>query len=456
MRKGVSGIRRAAAILSVSLVTLLVTGSGVGQAVSVPKLANYSAVGTGQVLGLHIQLPSALKPVLQAAQLSDVIDERVSFSRSIGQVDRAGNVGNGLGQMFEGTLNPVLEQISQLAVGKALPRVFAQLGEVAQKDSLVELNVPDVAPIVHLGVSEVSAVSKLENLAGGLKGIASNSTSRLVGLKVTLPDVLTGTLKNVLSPVLDLTDAPGGLIDTINGGLETVTNVVEDTLGIDVNLVLPKIEELLNQPLVTVGVIETGSDTGFEGLARTARGVTRMANIDVFGAGDNALVHIDSLSTDTTAKIDGTRGGAAATAVNRILGLKVLGNAIDLTKGALTINGKAFQLPTDTVLAPLQQLLADTLGLKIDLLSAKHSSSALHAYSEANTLKIALSPLNGALGLAVELTGPGSMAEVSGSVTPLDFKAPLPTTGVPTTAYFVVGTALLGATVLVRRFALSR
>jgi hypothetical protein len=439
---------------------LLVTGSGVGQAITLPKLSNYSAVGTGQVLGLKIQLPSALKPVLQAAGLSDVIDQRISFSRSIGQVDRAGNIGTGLGQMFEGTLNPILETIAQ----RALPKVVATLGKATNSlgvtsthDSLLEVNVPDVAPIVHLGVAEVNAVSTLKNITGGLKAIVSNSDSRLVGLKVTLPDVLTGQLKTILQPVLDLTDAPGGLIDTINGGLETVTQTVSDTLGIDVNLVLPKIEQLLTQPLVTVGVIETGSNTGFAGLARTAQGITRMANIDVFGAGDNALVHIDSLSTDTAVSIDGTKGGAAASAVNKILGLKVLGNTLDLTKGALKINGKSFALPIDTVLEPLQQLLADTLGLKIDLLSSKHSATATHAFAEANTLKIALAPLNGALGLAVELTGPGSMAEVSGSpVEAFTPRAPLPTTGVPTTMYFVMGTALLGLTVLVRRFALAR
>jgi hypothetical protein len=458
MRKGVSGVRRLAAILSISMVTLLVTGTGVGQAVTAPKLANYSAVGTGQVLGLKIQLP-ALAPVLQAVNLPAVIEEQISFSRSIGQVDRAGNIGNGLGQMFHGSLDGVLTQVANLLpdrAGKGLPRVFASLGEVAQTDSLLSLNIPDEAPIVHLGVAEVNAVSRLQNVAGGLKAIVSHSDSKLVGLKVTLPDVLTGPLRTVLDPVLNLTDGTDGLINKINTGLDTVEGVVQDTLGLDVNLDLPQLEDLLSQPLVTVGLIETGSDTGFSGAARTAKGITRMANIDVMGVGENALVHIDSLSTDTNVAIDGTKGGAVANAVNRIVGLKILGNSIDLTKGALKINNTLFDLPTDSVLEPLTQLLTETLGLKIDLLSAKHSATATHAFAEANTLKISLAPLNGALGV-IEFSGPASMAEVSGSpVKDVNFKAPLPTTGVPTTAYFVVGTALLGATVLVRRFALSR
>jgi hypothetical protein len=448
MRKGVSGVRRVAAILSVSLVTLLVTGTGAGAAVT-PKIVNYSSVGTGQVLGLHIQLPSALNPVLNAAGLTNKIDQVVSFSRSIGQVDKAAKIGTGLGQVMDGTLNPLLETV----VGRSLPKVFATLGETLKHDSLLEQNLAD---LIHVGVMEVNAVSSLKTAADGLKGVVSHSDSKILGLKVDLGTQLTSTLKSVLQPVLDVTDKPGGLIDTINGGLETVTNTVNETLGLNLNLDLPKLESLLSQPLVTVGIIETGSDTGLNGLARTAQGVTKLANIDVFGTGDNALVHIDSLSTETGVSIDGTKGGAAATAVSRILNMKILGNTIDLTKGALKINGKSFALPLDTVLAPLTQLLKDTLGLKIDILGASKSATATHAVAQANTLKISLAPLNGALGLALGIDGPLSMAEVQGStVLPLNLPTPLPTTGVPTTAYFLAGPALLGMAVLVRRFALS-
>jgi hypothetical protein len=448
MRKGVSGVRRIAAILSVSLVTLLVTGTGAGAAVA-PKIVNYSSVGTGQVLGLHIQLPSALNTVLGVAGLSNKIDQVVSFSRSIGQVDKAAKIGTGLGQVMDGTLNPLLETV----VGRTLPKVFATLGETLKHDSLLEQN---LAGLVNVGVMEVNAVSSLKTAADGLKGVVSHSDSKILGLKVDLGTALTSQLKSILQPVLDITDAPGGLIDTINGGLDTVTNTVNQTLGLDLNLDLPKLESLLSQPLVTVGVIETGSDTGLQGIARTAKGVTKLANIDVFGTGDNALVHIESLATDTRVSIDGTKAGAAASAVSTIAKLKILGNEIDLTKGALKINGKSFALPLDTVLTPLTKLLSDTLGLKIDILGSSKSATATHAIAQANTLKISLAPLNGALGLALGIDGPLSMAEVQGStVLPLDLPTPLPTTGVPTTAYFLAGPALLGMAVLVRRFALS-
>ena len=448
MRKGVSGVRRVAAILSVSLVTLLVTGTGAGAAIA-PKIVNYSSVGTGQVLSLKLQLPAALNTVLGAAGLSNNIEQVVSFSRSIGQVDKAAKIGTGLGQVMDGTLNPLLET---LIAPKKLPKVFATLGDVLQHDSLLETNIAD---LIHVGVMEVNAVSSLKTAADGLKAVVSHSDSKILGLKVDLTSVVDQLL--ALLPVQTVIEQADGLIDTINGGLATLEGTVNTTLESlnlpTVNLELPKLEELLNQPLLSVGLIETSSDTGLQGIARTAKGVTQLANINVLGG----LVTIKSLSTVAAVKIDGTRGGSAADAVSKIVDMKILGNTLDLTKGALTVNGKSFTLPLDTVLNPLTDLLKNTLGLDIQILNTTKSHSATQASAVANTLSIGLSPLNGALGLALKVTGPQSSASIAGSpVADVDFPPPLPTTGVPTTAYFLAGPALLGMAVLVRRFALVK
>jgi hypothetical protein len=425
-----------------------VTTTGAGA--SAPKLVNYSGVGSGQVLGIKLQLPVALPTI------GNKIEQVVAFSRSVSQVGKINRVGTGLGQVMDGTLNPLLDQIALSTVGKTLPKVFATLGEALKHDSLLEqtISAPALGDLVKVGVMEVNAVSSLKTAADGLKAVVSHSDSKILGLKVDLGSIVNQLM--ALAPVqqvLDLTDAPGGLIDTINTGLDTVENVVNDTLGLNLNLDLPKLEELLSQPLLEVGLIETGSDTGLQGLARTAKGITTLSNINVFGG----LVTIKSLATEAAVKVDGTKGGAAADAVSKIVDMKILGNTIDLTKGALKINGKSFALPLDTVLNPLTELLKTTLGLDIQVLNTQKSASATHASAVANTLKIVLSPLNGALGLGLEVSGPSSMAEVSGAVQPLDFQtAPLPTTGVPTTAYFLAGPALLGMAVLVRRFALVK
>ena len=461
MRKGVRGMRRVAAVLSVSLVTLLVTGVGAG-ASPVGALKNYEAVGFGQVLGLEVNLPDALGAVLSPAGVPANINQVIAFSRSIGQVSATTtNVGTGLGQMTEGTLNPILEQVSTAVLGKKLPRVFASLGEALQSDNLAAINLGSLAgltdPIVSIGVADVNAVSSLKNVANGLKAVVSHSDSKILGAKIDLGATLTGTLQGVLQPVLDVTDAPGGLIDTINGGLDTVEGIVEDTLGVSLNLDLPRVEELLSQPLLTVGLIETGSDTNYLGAARNARGVTRLVDVDIFGTGDNALVHIDSLSTETFAEIGGS--SPVATAINKIVGLKVLGNKLDLEAGSLTINGRAFELPIASVLEPLKNLLIDTLGLRIDVLSATKEASALHSRAEANTIAVSLTPaILGATKPLIAITGPASMAEVSGTIqgAPPTVGRFSPQTGLSDNLYLLAGPALIGMAVLVRRFALSR
>ncbi len=455
MRKGVGRMRRIAAILSVTVVALMATGTGAG-AVTAPKLVNFpESVGKGQVLAINLQLPSVLSPVLSAAGLSNNIEQVISFSRSIGQADSAPQVlraGSGLGQIMEGTLNPLLETIA----GRTLPKVFATLGEALKTDSLLsqDIGVEGVADLIHIGVMEVSAVSKLADVADGLKAVISDSSARVLGLKVGLGS-LAGQLTSVLQPVLDLTDKPGGLIDTINNGLQPVEDLVNDTLGTNLSLDLPKIAELLEQPLLSLGVIETESGTGLSGLARTARGVTRIANIDLLGSGDNALVHIDSLESVANVAL----GGAApvANAVNKIIGLRVAGNQIDLTDSELIVGGRAFELPLLEVVKPLQELLGATLGLKIDVLGKTQEATATRAFAEANTLKIELAPLNGALGLVLGITGPASSALVRANgptVQDVSFP-PLPTTGVPTTAYFLAGPALLGLAIRVRKYSLS-
>jgi hypothetical protein len=424
-----------------------VTSTGAGAAA--PKLVNTSGVGSGQVLSLKLQLPVSLPT------LGNKIEQVVSFSRSVSQVGKLNRVGTGLGQIMDGTLNPLLDSVAKSVVGKTLPKVFATLGQTLQHDSLIEL--APAGGLVKVGAMEVNAVSNLKTAADGLKAVVSHSDSKILGLKIDLSSVVNQIM--ALAPVqqvIETVDGDGGVIDTLNGALNTLEGTVNQTLeSLDlptVNLELPKLQELLSQPLLSVGLIETGSDTGLQGIARTAKGITTLSNISVFGG----LVTIKSLSTEAAVKIDGTKGGAAADAVSKIVDMKILGNTLDLTKGALKINGKSFALPLD-VLDGLTGLLKDTLGLDIQILNTQKSASATHASAVANTLKIGLSPLNGALGLALEVAGPSSMAEVQGStVQDVDIPAPLPTTGVPTTAYFLAGPALLGMAVLVRRFALVR
>lgn len=478
MRRGAIGwTRRLAAVVGVSLVTMIVTGPG-ASAVSVKDLTSYSAFGTGQVLRVKLTLPKAVTQLLntalapvgsltgQALQLPETIDEAVVFTRSVGQLSGAVN-GTGLGQIFKGvsdnTLDNTLNSIAQKTFGRVLPVAQAILGKDTGevKDSLASLDLPSAAlKLIHVGVMEVSAESIPH--AGIANAAFTKSTSRLLGITIDLGQEIKNLLISTLQPVLNITDGvngTGGLIDTLNSSLlGTVTQTVKQLTGLDLNLQLPKVADLLSKPLLKIGLIETGSSTDATGIARLASGVSKVADLSIFGNdASDALVHVSSLESKASAKIDGTVGGAAAAAEHTIVGLSVLNNNIAVTNNAIKIANKTIDLPLDVV-NNLTDLLGSALGLEIKVLETKTTKSALHSTAEANTLRISLHPTVAGLGdlLGLDIWAPSAQADVAGDIVGASNPGrPSPTTGIPDTAFLLAGPALLGMAVLVRKFALS-
>ncbi|MEX2557061.1 MAG: hypothetical protein WEB06_15720 [Actinomycetota bacterium] len=467
MRKGVSKTRRLSAVVAVTMVAMLAMGTGANAALPTISVRNYVAQANASVLDVKLALPTVLNTVLGAADIANPIEQSISFSRALGQVDKLGDKGHGLGQMFDGTLNTTLETLSTALLGKKLPKAFAPLALV-EKVVHEDLLALDVQGLVKVGISEVNASSTLNKLADGTRAIKSTSDSKLAGITVGLTPALVDTLKGVLQPVLNETDAPDtGIVDTLNGLLTPVEQLVETTLGVPVNLDLPKIGELLSQPLISIGLIETKSATDFASNVRNATGFSRMVDIDLFGKGENALVHIDALTTKTFAQVGVNAADRKATAIHEIAGLRVLNNTISLIKGdqlAINVNGKEIALTDlagidlDAVLDQLNGLLFDTLGLKINVLGTSKSVNATTSQAKARTIEVGIAPnIAGNVLFDLSIAGPGSdvfaQANIAGSSSP---PAPHPTTGVATNAYLLAGPALIGMAVLVRRFALSK
>ena len=468
MRKGVSKTRRLSAVVAVTMVAMLAMGTGANAALPTISVRNYVAQANASVLDVKLALPTVLNSVLGAAGIANPIQESISFSRALGQVDKLGDKGHGLGQMFDGTLNETLETVSTALLGKKLPKAFAPLALV-EKVVHEDLLALDVEGLVKVGISEVNASSTLSKLADGQRVIKSVSDSKLAGITVGLTPDLVNTLTGVLQPVLDLTDAPNtGIVDTLNGLLSPVEQLVETTLGVPVSLDLPKIGELLSQPLISIGLIETKSATDFASNVRNATGFSRMVDIDLFGKGENALVHIDALTTKTFAQVGVNAADRKATAIHEIAGLRVLNNTIGLIKGdqlAINVNGKEIALTDlaginlDAVLDQLNGLLFDTLGLKINVLGTSKSVTATTSQAKARTIEVGIAPnIAGNVLFDLSIAGPGSDVfaqanTIAGTNIP---PAPHPTTGLASNAYLLAGPALIGMAVLVRRFALSK
>lgn len=468
MRKGVGRTRRVAAAVAVSMVALLVTGTGASAAAPKLSVKNYLARSNASVLEVNLALPAVLNSVLGTVGIQNPINQSIAFSRALGQIDKAVETGHGLGQMFEGSLNETLETVAQALFQKPLPKAFAPLASV-EKVIHQDLQSIDVEGLVKVGIANVNASSTVKSLGNGVRAIKSASDSELLGLTVGLTPELVNVLKGVLQPVLDLTDAPGsGLVDTINGLLTPVEDLVETTLGVPVNLDVPKIAELLDQPLVSIGKIQTETITDYATGIRNATGFSRMSNIDLFGKGDNALVHIDLLTTRTFAQVGEKASDAKATAIHEIAGLKVLNNKIGLIKGdqlAVEINGKQIALTElgginlNDVLDKLNGLLFDTLGLKINVLGTEKSATASRAFAKARTLEVRIAPnIAGTELFDLTIAGPGSEVLAAGSsVNPQTFSPDIPpNTGVSTSMYLLAGPALIGMAILVRRFALAK
>ncbi|HEX9695180.1 MAG TPA: choice-of-anchor P family protein [Actinomycetota bacterium] len=446
--------RRLTASMALAAVAIVATGPGASAAVD-----TYAAQASGTTLSLSVSLPlgDVVAGILgNAGVKGNTISERISFSNATADVTSTQSKGSALGQVFFGTLDPVILQVSRL-VGYSkdkLPEVSSSVTSASadgvadsKKDAIAAV---DIGPI-HVGVGEVESTAKR---AGRL--VSTKSAARLLGIKVDLASVLSeGAIADLLKPVTDLLDGTGsqpGLIDQLNGLLDGV----EDTLkgaGLDVDLTIPAIKDLLSKPLVNVGIIESVSETGFNGASRFAKGVTRLANVDLLGG----FIHLDAINIESFASIDGTATGALASGIQRIVGLKVGGNIVNLNTGSLQVLGKTIQMPVD--LAQLLNVTVDALGLKVQVAQKPEIvRTATHARAATSSLHVGLAPklLSGAPLFSIALDGPASVADVRGGNVLGVKEVRIPTTGVSDTAMLLVGMMLVGLAIGARKFALSK
>ncbi|HEX9697500.1 MAG TPA: choice-of-anchor P family protein [Actinomycetota bacterium] len=455
MRNGVSWTRRAAAVLSLSVAAVVIAGPGAGAA----SVDTYNAQASGTTLSLSVSLPlgDVVAGILgNAGVKGSTISERISFSNATADVTATQSKGSALGQVFFGTLDPTILQVSRL-VGYSkdkLPEVSSSVTSASQdgavdakKDAIAAV---DIGPI-HIGVGEVESSA---SRAGKL--VSTKSVARLAGIKVDLASVLSeGAVADLLKPVTDLLDGTGsqpGLIDQLNGLLGGVEQTLKGA-GLDVDLTIPEVKTLLSKPLVNVGIIESISQTGIDGASRLARGVTRLANVDLLGG----FIHLDAINIESFASIDGTVAGARASGIQRIVGLKIGDNIVNLNTGSLQVLGKTIQMPVE--LTKLLNVTVDALGLQVQVAQKPEIvRTATHARAATSSLHLGLAPklLTGAPLFSVQLDGPASVADVRGGSVLGVREVRIPTTGVSDTAMLVVGALMVGLAIGARKFALNK
>jgi hypothetical protein len=453
--KKVRWFRRITAATALSTLALVATGPGASAA-----METYNAGASGTALSASVTLPglSALNAVLGNAGIrNNTISERISFSNATADVTASRSTGQALGQAFFGSLDPLLLQVSRLVgyTKDKLPEAAARVdGTSSERNSLLAVDLPSAAaPLIHIGVAETEATAARVG-----KLVSTKSVARLAGIKVDLASVLSqGAIADLLRPLTDLLDGSssnpnGGLIDQLNGLLGGVETTLHSA-GVDVDLSVPEVRSLLSRPLVQVGIIESISETGYAGASRLARGITRLANIDLLGG----FIHLDALNIESFASIDGTAAGAKASGVQRILGLKVGDNIVNLNAGSIQVLGRTIALPTD--LTALLRTTVDALGLKVAVAPKPQIiRTATHARAATSSLHLELAPrlLGDTALFAVSLDGPASVADVRGGSVLGVREVRIPTTGVGDHAMIVAGFLMLGVAIGARKFVLSR
>ncbi len=441
--------RRLTASMALATVGILATGPGAGAA----GVDTYNAQAGGTALSVSVALPlgGALDGVLSNVGLKNgTISERISFSNATADVTKDRSTGSALGQAFFGTLDATLLQVSRL-VGYSkdkLPEAAARVdGTAKDKSEMAKL---DVGPL-HIGVAEVEATASRTN-----RLVSTRSYSNLAGIKVDLSSVLSdGAIAELLKPVTDLLDGSssnpdGGLVDGLNKLLGGVEETLKQT-GVNVDLTIPEVKSLLNKPLLEVGIIESISETGFAGAARTARGITRLVNVNLLGG----FIHLDAINIESFASIDGTAAGSKASGIQRIVGLKIGDNVVNLNTGSIQVLGKTVAMPAD--LTKLLNVTVDALGLKVAVAQKPQIiRTATHARAAASSLHLELAPKIGTTALfSIALDGPASVADVRGGSVLGVKEIKIPTTGVGDQAMLIGGLMLIGLAIGAKKFVLT-
>jgi len=425
-------VRRSAGALGISLAMLVAAGTGAGAAGTV-SLTNYTASAMSQTLGLDVTLPAL------AGDLAH-IHEAISFASSLSQWSKTpySIKGKGIARVLDGNV------LSTPTTESSVNTANSKLGK---NDSVLAVDLPSsAAPIVSVGVG------KTKTTAGSAASTAtSTSYSSLASIDISLKNLAqtlpaAADLVNTLQSTLNGGNGQSGLIDTVN---QQLTN-----LGLDVQLTEPN---LATGEILHVGLMEAETSTGLEGALRVAKAVNTLTGVRLL----DSLVKIDLIKVEAVAKLDalGNVVKNGVSAKTTLGGVKIGNQSISLGSDGVTINGEPIaRLPTQ--IAQLEQalsnLVVDVAGIKIEALKNVTENKAGRAFAQANSLKVTVAPtiLNNTL-FSVVLQAPVAQAGVDAGNTQV-LPRRLSRTGVADTAFLILGPVLLGAAVLVRRFALSR
>lgn len=511
--KGISRTRR---VTAVSVVFVVLAALAWPAAASNPvytesfdPLNAWSGLANGDVIGLSIKLPAVVESALETLNLQGTIPGTISDTIVTSRADAQWNflkpraAGRGVAELLDTRNGTIGKALKDLLV---IPRADVKVGEEAVERAIAKI---DAIPGVELGAGEVAASAR----NSAVKVVDSSGDSSILNLKVTLGEILSVLPQGVQDQINAAIDSllallygsdtnPEPIRDGVVGALQTQLDAAKEALkssGVDVegatglDLTIPEITraDLLEKPLISIGLIQSTSKvydgTGSLAGYKVAKARSLVKDISILGG----LVHIEALIAEAGVATNGNAGEAKLfPPVQKVIGIRVGTNNIttdDPTRlENIKINGQSIDLTklgvpadvADAISGLYETLLRDVVGLQfttpavtqgIEEHPLRAQGVRQRAFQNVTALNLRVAPLSEPVlgqdlsqlaALLPTLNVKFSTANAAMSNVPLGDRRCIsdcnPDTGVPTNLYVVFGPMLLGAAIVVKRFVLSK
>jgi hypothetical protein len=263
---------------SASLAAATVMAMTIGPAAAAPNSPYvFDSLGSAHALKLTVGLPEALadglRPVLEAPGV-ELVGNTLEISLS--------GVLTELAQPLEDGSPGALRAVANAdTLAGSLDGV---IGAVSCLDNPINVTIPPDAanPFVSMRLLQAECVT---DEAGRLTVAASEVADvkvQLSGLLALLPDELTDPLTGALDQIIEELD--GNLLDPLRGGLGQLQDGINEQLGLDVDLTeAVRIPELIDLPLVSIGLLRSESRSFVDGDAIRSVSSATLAGVSLLG-----------------------------------------------------------------------------------------------------------------------------------------------------------------------------
>jgi hypothetical protein len=342
-------------------------------------------------------------------------------------------------------------------------------------------------------------------LAGlfGPNGVLSALRPALTSLQTAINDQALPQVNSVLQTVETNVN---GLLD--NTALAPVIAPVKDELNklVTIGDSINAIPDLTTADLLDLSILTANASvskaTGASGaIGVLSQSASKIANLDILkAAGKQGWAHVDAINLGTKAFADGVKSDAIAEATNNVVGGDLGGllgihisnaDLVDLLNGtAVTstlqkvLTNAGLDATSISSLMGAVNMLQNVIGIKVENVGTQVHKAAASAFAKAGTLRISVSPqvpvlsslqsvLSTALSsqalpdfskvkyvalgakplLSIELPNASSVSAM-GKTFGVSLPTPHARTGVGTP--FAVAFIMIGAAIVVRRFALAK